>query len=71
LCRSYTHNLTQLLEVSGVKVIFEEAIRDDEALRVSWSIVKDWSETSRYTLDNDGEVGARICSPQWVMIRAE
>jgi HEPN domain-containing protein len=49
--RSYTHNLTQLLEVSGVKVIFEEAIRGNEALRVSWSIVKDWSETSRYALD--------------------
>jgi len=49
--RSYTHNLTQLLEVSGVKVLFEEALRGNEALRLSWSIVKDWSETSRYALD--------------------
>jgi hypothetical protein len=49
--RSYTHNLTQLLEVSGVKVDFEEAIAGNEPLRVSWSIVKDWSEASRYFLD--------------------
>lgn len=49
--RSYTHNLTQLLEVSGVKVEFEEATRDNEALRVNWSVIKDWSETSRYALD--------------------
>jgi hypothetical protein len=49
--RSYTHNLVQLLDVSGVKVTFEDDIRGNEALRVSWSIVKDWSETSRYALD--------------------
>lgn len=49
--RSYTHNLVQLLEVSGVKVPFEDEIRGNEALRVSWSIVKDWSEPSRYALD--------------------
>ncbi|HEX6095367.1 MAG TPA: hypothetical protein VF432_03500 [Thermoanaerobaculia bacterium] len=41
----------QLLEVSGVKVDFEEATRENDALRVSWSIVKDWSEASRYMLD--------------------
>lgn len=49
--RSYTHDLTKLLEVSGVKVEFERAIRGDEVLQVSWSIVKDWSEASRYSLD--------------------
>lgn len=49
--RSYTHNLTQLLEVSGVKIEFEEATRGNEALRVNWSVIKDWSETSRYALD--------------------
>jgi HEPN domain-containing protein len=49
--RSYTHNLTQLLEVSGVKVEFETASRADEALGLSWSVVKDWSEASRYTIE--------------------
>jgi len=48
--RSYTHNLTQLLEVSGVKAQFEEATAASEALRVSWSIVKDWTEASRYII---------------------
>ena len=49
--RSYTHNLTQLLEVAGVKVAFEEAGADDQALRESWSFVQNWSEASRYALD--------------------
>lgn len=48
--RSYTHNLTQLLEVSGVKVQFEEAVGANEALGLRWSVVKDWSEASRYTI---------------------
>jgi hypothetical protein len=49
--RSYTHNLTQLLDVSGVKADLDEAIRGNEALADSWSMVKDWSEASRYMLD--------------------
>lgn len=48
--RSYTHNLTQLLEVSGVKVQFQGAVAANEALGLSWSVVKDWSEASRYTI---------------------
>ena len=48
--RSYTHNLTQLLEVSEVKVRFDEAAAGDEALRLRWGIIKDWSEASRYTI---------------------
>jgi HEPN domain-containing protein len=49
--RSYSHNLTQLLEVAGVKAAFEEASVDHQALRQSWSFVQNWSEASRYALD--------------------
>lgn len=48
--RSYTHNLVQLREVSGIKLQFETAARADEALGLSWSVVEDWSEASRYTI---------------------
>jgi HEPN domain-containing protein len=46
--RSYTHNLVQLLEVSGVKAPFEEEAARNEALRFRWNVVRDWSEASRY-----------------------
>jgi hypothetical protein len=46
--RSYTHNLVQLLEVSGVKALFEEEAARNEALRFRWNVVRDWSEASRY-----------------------
>lgn len=49
--RSYTHNLTQLLDVAGIKVAFEEAGVDDQSLSESWSVVQNWSEASRYALD--------------------
>ncbi len=53
--RSYTHNLTQLLEVSGTKPDLEDATAADDALRRNWRIVKDWSEGSRYALDTTPE----------------
>jgi HEPN domain-containing protein len=46
--RSYTHNLAQLLEVSGVKASFEEEAAQNELFRFRWNIVRDWSEASRY-----------------------
>jgi hypothetical protein len=49
--RSYTHDLVQLLRISGVEANFAESIRANEALATSWDIVKDWSESSRYRWD--------------------
>jgi hypothetical protein len=46
--RSYTHNLAQLLEVSGVKGPFEEETARNQALHSSWTLVRDWTEASRY-----------------------
>jgi HEPN domain-containing protein len=36
----YTHNLTQLLSVVGIKV--------EEQIKIRWTVVKDWSEQDRY-----------------------
>ena len=49
--RSYTHNLVQLMEVSGMRATFEEEADGNEALRFGWNVVRDWSETSRYHMD--------------------
>lgn len=48
--RSYTHNLAQLMEVSGVKALFDQEAIANEALDLSWKVVRDWSEVSRYDL---------------------
>ena len=45
---AYTHNLEQLLGLSGLRPEFEEARRQDAGLELNWAIVKDWSESSRY-----------------------
>lgn len=56
--RAYTHNLSQLMEVSGVRVLFEEAGAAHKPLRVSWTIVRDWSEASRYILETSEEAAS-------------
>ena len=48
---SHTHDLTKLLNVSGLKPALEESIKASPALEVNWSIVKDWSEQVRYRHD--------------------
>ncbi len=49
--RSYTHDLVQLLHISGVEATFADAIRADKALGWSWGTLKEWSEANRYRLD--------------------
>lgn len=45
---SYTHNLEQLLRVSGVKREIELRMSADKAVEVNWTTVKDWTEAARY-----------------------
>ena len=67
--RSYTHNIAQLMEVSGVSAPFEEEIAANEARRSSWRVVRNWSEASRYDVttteqaarDMLAAVGDEIC----------
>jgi len=51
--RTHTHNLAQLMELSGVKVLFDEAAAAQESLQVNWTIVRKWSEASRYSVSTD------------------
>jgi HEPN domain-containing protein len=55
---SYTHNLEQLLRISGVKPQFDSRISIDKSFEVNWSTVKDWTEEARYE-DNITEIRAR------------
>jgi HEPN domain-containing protein len=46
--RMYTHDLGELLIQSGLRDEFEAAMRADPDLDDNWSIIRDWSEESRY-----------------------
>jgi len=43
-----THDLTQLLFLSGLKTKFEEAKYLNEELKTNWGIVNNWNEGYRY-----------------------
>jgi HEPN domain-containing protein len=47
---SYTHDLEKLLSVAELRVELQQEIRRNPALEAQWSIVKEWSEQSRYEL---------------------
>ena len=44
----WTHNLSQLLGLTGLKPVLDAAAAADTALDANWGIVKDWNEASRY-----------------------
>lgn len=45
---SYTHDLTKLLQLSGLRAQFENRASTDPAFAVNWTTTKDWNETRRY-----------------------
>lgn len=45
---SHTHDLEKLLNISGLKEALQRETRMHPLLAVNWTIVKDWSEQSRY-----------------------
>lgn len=49
--QSHTHNLGVLLGLAGLKTSLETEMDRNAALRLSWSIVREWSEQSRYRTD--------------------
>ncbi|MDP3938052.1 MAG: HEPN domain-containing protein [Deltaproteobacteria bacterium] len=58
ILESYTHDLGQLLAISGLKKQFDERVATDKPFEVNWSTVKDWNETSRYD-STINDIGAR------------
>jgi len=55
---SYTHDLTRLLHLAGL----DETKFDDSQLDLNWSLVKDWSEESRYRIDTRKEAAVDMFS---------
>ncbi len=47
---SYTHNLVKLLRLSNLETEFESTAKEFPILGINWSIIKEWSENSRYTV---------------------
>lgn len=47
---SHTHNLEQLLSVSGLKQVHKQELETNAEFAVNWSVVRDWSEKGRYSL---------------------
>jgi HEPN domain-containing protein len=46
--KCWTHNLPQLLALTGLKPDFDAVTQADPDLADRWDTVKDWSESSRY-----------------------
>lgn len=46
--RSWTHNLTRLVEVAELEKERNEKASKDNEFELRWRVVKDWSEDSRY-----------------------
>ncbi len=44
----YTHNLGNLLKISGLKQEFDKDSKNNQTLEVNWAVVKDWNEGFRY-----------------------
>ena len=45
---SYTHRLSDLLGVAGLKQKLQEKEETDEEFKLNWAVTKDWSEDTRY-----------------------
>lgn len=45
---SYTHKLSELLGVAGLKQKLSKQENLDENFKLNWAVAKDWSETARY-----------------------
>jgi hypothetical protein len=58
----YTHNLVELLNVSGLRPEFDEAVKSDPRLSVCWGIVCNWSEISRYDIHDAVTAGTLIAA---------
>ena len=52
---SHTHDLQQLLGLSGLAQQFKRDAGSDPDLELNWAVVKDWRENSRYTTRTSGQ----------------
>jgi HEPN domain-containing protein len=48
--KSYTHDLTQLLQTTGLQSEHSREMETDDRFALNWAVVKQWSEARRYEL---------------------
>jgi hypothetical protein len=48
--KSYSHRLVDLFVVARLSEEFSEALESDPALKSIWTVVRNWSEQSRYQI---------------------
>jgi HEPN domain-containing protein len=65
--KSYTHDLDKLIDAAGLSDILKEDIAENDRLEFEWSMVRAWSEQSRYELfpdegANRGQIAAMMLS---------
>lgn len=51
----YVHDLSRLMDFTGLEVAFEQEVQHDPAFRANWAVVKDWNEATRYQDRNAGQ----------------
>src|SRR5262245_23554248 len=44
----YTHDLTKLLSLAGLKADLDASMEEQPELKEHWEIIKEWSEQARY-----------------------
>lgn len=45
----HTHNLDALVKLAGLKQTLDVEMQTNPSMELNWSVVKDWSENSRYS----------------------
>lgn len=45
---AHQHDLSKLLQLSGLQPEFDKELKTNSALQLNWAIAKDWTEVSRY-----------------------
>ncbi|MEV7799417.1 HEPN domain-containing protein [Microbacterium foliorum] len=45
----HTHNLDALVKLAGLKQALDAEVQTNPSMELNWSVVKDWSEVSRYS----------------------
>lgn len=46
--KAWVHNLENLVELAGLELELEQAMKANKDLELNWALVKDWTEESRY-----------------------
>jgi HEPN domain-containing protein len=57
---SYTHDLSKLVKIAGLERELKRKADESDDFELSWAIVKEWSEESRYDQRSEAEATAII-----------